>query len=913
MPFPDRLDLTVKMDLHDSDDVPEFDGTTSDYIIDSSWTVWGTATKWTFEFWCKVDTLQNSTTLLNILRNSDNAVCLRVATGPDIGLSLDITDSVGYQFWPGVADGEHHHVALTMENDPVYGNVLRYFIDGVLRGQSGSTQTPPIGTAQLLLGQKRTTIAGAMTQSMEGLIYDFRFWDNVKRTRLQIIDNMQERLAGSESGLETYWKLDEGTGTTANDSTASNQDGTLANSGMWGTSAITRFFTDVTANIDPASKPFKWSSVLGSAVDTAGFSLQEWEGVKPEEWDEVIILDGTTRIFGGFATQVITSHGADVKKDFYVGCSDYGIYLDHVLHKEERENTADDNIIRDLMRFNVPWINAWDDAFSSGLYADWAGEVHRLQTYTLIRFNFESIRQIIDGLAASAGANWYVDPYRNLHYFSGDGENAAYNLSSSPNLSTTFPFYGMVRQEGGAKLVNYVDVIGGHYPSNDEELIFAGTGEHKRIIMPFRMLRALYETNLRIYRNDASPGRNLLKNPSFEPDVSTHWTFYQDGSGGNRSRDNEHTIYSSFACKLKAGTDRVALYTNHDTNPLNVEPGQTLYFSAYIWSPTADIVRLRMYDRTNLTWRKTGEYGGGGSGWVRMVLKWTSNQPTTVNMNCYVENHADDNATNIWIDACVATIGQEYVPGYVDGDQPDCVWEGTAHDSESYREDGAVPIWTELNLIDQYTESFDDFDDVAHYYEDRVLEAKTNWPNLQNAVKVFGRYEIPLRSRYKDQASFDFYGRWFMDRIVDTTIVDKQVAKLKAKALVAERSMGTTSITCHVREPGLVSGTKITVTNTQLGITSQDFIIQRVDASINVYGKVMYALALGVWNDDLIDLLLRIVRRVEPPVPWQDNEALDELLQTSETLTLAETTYAPTADQGPYVWNTDDWDFMDWG
>ena len=59
-----------------------------------------------------------------------------------------------------------------------------------------------------------------------GKLSDVRIWDTA-RTQTEIADNMYSRLAGTETGLVGYWKLDEGTGTTAGDSAGTN-DGTIS-------------------------------------------------------------------------------------------------------------------------------------------------------------------------------------------------------------------------------------------------------------------------------------------------------------------------------------------------------------------------------------------------------------------------------------------------------------------------------------------------------------------------------------------------------------------------------------------------------------------------------------------------------------------------------------------------------------
>jgi LPXTG-site transpeptidase (sortase) family protein len=60
----------------------------------------------------------------------------------------------------------------------------------------------------------------------KGKISDVRFW-NIVRTPEQIDADKHKQLTGSESGLVGYWKLDEESGDSANDSTANHNDGII--------------------------------------------------------------------------------------------------------------------------------------------------------------------------------------------------------------------------------------------------------------------------------------------------------------------------------------------------------------------------------------------------------------------------------------------------------------------------------------------------------------------------------------------------------------------------------------------------------------------------------------------------------------------------------------------------------------
>jgi len=62
-----------------------------------------------------------------------------------------------------------------------------------------------------------------------GTVDEVRIW-NVARTEEQIRDNMCKKLAGTEDGLVGYWRLDESSGTSCEDSSPNTNTGTV----LWG-------------------------------------------------------------------------------------------------------------------------------------------------------------------------------------------------------------------------------------------------------------------------------------------------------------------------------------------------------------------------------------------------------------------------------------------------------------------------------------------------------------------------------------------------------------------------------------------------------------------------------------------------------------------------------------------------------
>ncbi len=119
-----------------------------------------------------------------------------------------------------------HHVAATYD-----GATMRIFIDGELAVQSNTVFT--IGNASnsnLFVGES----PGFPGRVFNGKIDEVRIW-NVSRTQSQIQSTMNtiltsEYYSTSDSGLAGYWRLDDGTGQTAEDLSFFSNNATLGTS-----------------------------------------------------------------------------------------------------------------------------------------------------------------------------------------------------------------------------------------------------------------------------------------------------------------------------------------------------------------------------------------------------------------------------------------------------------------------------------------------------------------------------------------------------------------------------------------------------------------------------------------------------------------------------------------------------------
>ncbi|MEZ4923227.1 MAG: LamG-like jellyroll fold domain-containing protein, partial [Crocinitomicaceae bacterium] len=127
-----------------------------------------------------------------------------------------------------IDDGLWHHIAAVYDN-----GTASIYIDGQLDNQttfgttfgSGNTRFGFIG-----IGSEATTFNGPTGPSsiFNGDIEEVRIW-SVARTQPEIQDNMYGCLTGAEAGLDIYYQMEDGTGSSTVTDLAGSNDGTMIN------------------------------------------------------------------------------------------------------------------------------------------------------------------------------------------------------------------------------------------------------------------------------------------------------------------------------------------------------------------------------------------------------------------------------------------------------------------------------------------------------------------------------------------------------------------------------------------------------------------------------------------------------------------------------------------------------------
>jgi hypothetical protein len=167
----------------------------------------------TIECWVKFTSTNQRPMVSN--RNGSGNVYFGLTGGKFFVYVSGATPNPGIQSTVNINDGNWHHVAWT--ND---GTTSKLYIDGVLDSTHNHVRGTSTGVLHIGYDQ-------ANNEYLNGTLDEVRVWKTDK-TADEIKYNHVRELTGSESNLLRYYKFNEGSGTTANDSSAAASHGTLS-------------------------------------------------------------------------------------------------------------------------------------------------------------------------------------------------------------------------------------------------------------------------------------------------------------------------------------------------------------------------------------------------------------------------------------------------------------------------------------------------------------------------------------------------------------------------------------------------------------------------------------------------------------------------------------------------------------
>ncbi|MCD4817743.1 MAG: choice-of-anchor D domain-containing protein, partial [Candidatus Cloacimonetes bacterium] len=205
--FVDNL-LGTALDFDGTDDYVEFGNNSSLNLVSGI----------TVELWTKPRSMLNCPVL-----NKGNVYWLHWdnnyedIAGKGYQLQLPGTNSGEWEFHKDIEYDNWYHIAWTLETD----GILTSYVNGELTRQGMITGTVTTNTNNLIFAEPENT------QRYNGNVDEIRIWDVVRSTE-QIRENMHLPLAGTETGLVSWWQFNDGSETKTKDAILGN-NGTLFN------------------------------------------------------------------------------------------------------------------------------------------------------------------------------------------------------------------------------------------------------------------------------------------------------------------------------------------------------------------------------------------------------------------------------------------------------------------------------------------------------------------------------------------------------------------------------------------------------------------------------------------------------------------------------------------------------------
>jgi hypothetical protein len=207
---------------------------------------------------------------------------------------------------PNMLDGKWHHVAATYD-----GTTRKIYFDGVLMGQDNPTGLNITAPSIIQVGKT------CCSEYWNGGLRDVRIW-NLARTQAELMNNMYQPLAGTETGLIVNLKLDEATGSTiAADNAGGDHNGVLQNmnaGNSWIVPCSEDFTNTATVNVySPTS-----SSITTNACDSYVLNAQTYTltGVYTQTVTNSVGCDSTI-------TLNLTINSSETNSFNDIGCDSY--------------------------------------------------------------------------------------------------------------------------------------------------------------------------------------------------------------------------------------------------------------------------------------------------------------------------------------------------------------------------------------------------------------------------------------------------------------------------------------------------------------------------------------------------------------------------------------------------------------
>ena len=183
----------------------------------------------TIEMWIKPDSLSSDQDQFLYYKDYSKTGSTKIKTDGTIEYNYAL--SIGGDIRVATSDlqseaGNWIHLAVT--RDMSDGTFTQWYVNG----ETDTDDTDDADTITLTSDVAAAVGGNPNNSCYIGLVAEVRIW-NVARSAEDILNNMGKRLEGAQEGLVGYWKLDEGDGTTANDTSGNELHGTIHGDPTW--------------------------------------------------------------------------------------------------------------------------------------------------------------------------------------------------------------------------------------------------------------------------------------------------------------------------------------------------------------------------------------------------------------------------------------------------------------------------------------------------------------------------------------------------------------------------------------------------------------------------------------------------------------------------------------------------------
>jgi len=191
----------------------------------------------------------------------------------------------------------------------------------------------------------------------------------------------------------------------------------------------------------------------------------------PAVGDEVVVTDDGVRIFGGHITEIDEFYNEADYVSYRVLCSDYTYHMDQKLVVAVYEGMTADAILQDLK----------DNFLPSDVTID---NVDCATVIPYVAFKYEHVSDVLRQIAELAGADWYIDYNKDIHFFEQESETAAFDLSDTGGK---YVYDSLVVRRDQTQVRTIVYVKGGDYLANTTTAVFDGNGAQRYFNLPYKM------------------------------------------------------------------------------------------------------------------------------------------------------------------------------------------------------------------------------------------------------------------------------------------------------------------------------------------------------------------------------------------------------------------------------------------